>query len=388
MSGRVMAAVWTATLLTLSAAAPPIDRPTTWSGDVVIDEVIETTAAAPLTITPGTVIEFSGGGRLCCDADITANGVVFRSNDILDGEPRISQRRGACEFRACEFRGLRSSNVKHVDASIRMLSRSFVLRDCVLENCSALEVILAKEARIENNSTRIPVGHGIVATRCDRAWISGNTFTGGQATTTSLVLCGSKNCEIVSNRFFGPGVAVALKTKSIDNRIVANAAFNNSHAFIVTSGSARNLFLSDLAMNAKLCGFLGKDCGPGDVIRNCVVWRSGLSGINFRFDDSNDNAVPPLVIRNCVFADCPAGVSLRGDVEGSLLGNNVFWRVKTQFRGPTEGIERIDNRVVAPLFVDPEAGNFRPRSTFFGHAQDSPLLETGYPKGVNVGLYP
>ncbi|MBC8443258.1 right-handed parallel beta-helix repeat-containing protein [PVC group bacterium] len=259
------------------------------------------------------------------------------------------------------------------------------MEDWVIESTSPLEVMHATTPVLTGNRFVRNVHRGVMLIACERALVRGNHFDGCAPNRPMLILLTSRNCRILENRFFGANRCIGLTIggRSHTNRAVANSFFNCLFGIEFSGGkNPRNMLLGNLMFNPRYSGIRMRKCGERTLMRNCVVWGARRAGLEIE-------EAAGLAVENCVFAKC-AQSAILPDAEAAIeFRHNCFWQngpdKAERPRGLRDGSTNVQTD---PMFVDPEAGNFRLMTKAFGHPQDSPLLRAGAPGGTSIGLYP
>jgi len=324
---------------------------------------------------------FKGGGRIHCRGAFHAEGALFEAEEAVEGQQRFvfaSSRSVPVTFTRCALRNLITNKLRYHNAFLTAIYARVTMRDCVIENTSTLEIMHTTAPVLTGNRFIRNVHRGVMVIACDRALVQGNHFELCAPNRPMLILLTSRNCRILENRFFGANRCLGLTIggRSHTNRAVANSFFNCLFGIEFSGGkNPRNMLLGNLMLKPRYSGIRIRKCGERTLIRNCVVWGAQRAGLEVE-------EAAGLTVENCVFAKC-AQLAILPDAGAPIESHhNRSWQ------NGSDKAERLNSLMADPLFVDPEAGNFRLMTEAFGHPQDSPLLRAGTPAGTSIGLYP
>jgi Right handed beta helix region len=387
-SYRLFMSVWVICLLSSSAVshALEISKPTVWQGTVEVVDKVRIKTGASLTIKPGTKVVFKGEGSIFIQGKLQAEGATFAADGVLDKLPRIKSLKATIVLEKCSFKNIVSTHVKYQNPGIQLTYGKVVIRDCVFEHGSAVDLVLIVGAVFEKNRILDPVsGYGLVLRQCRETIVSGNTFhSKGQQRRTKLLWVAGKRAmknQITANRFSGGAMTTAIEFTQLakDNIIKRNMIADGAKGIVVESASAGNSIIQNAIMDC-YSGIVFKNSGANNVIQNCVIWNAKAVSVS---------VISPfeVTIMNTVLSGGKYGLSLGKDSGSVVLKNNLFWNIKKDFAKADTRIKRSANIHAAPLFVDADNGNFKPQAKQSGYEADSPLLGAGS-KNNNIGLYP
>lgn len=361
-----------------------ISEKSQWQGERKITETITVNASASLTVSPGSRIFFGGEGKIICYGDFKAEKVIFEADSVLEGQSRIhiENPNRTVEFRNCTFNNMVTMKRRYQNEFLHVYGGRFTMTGCEFNNCSALDVVRCPDALLENNIFNSPKDKAAVFSYCDRGNILNNVFHGGDGTQTFLTFYYSSNCSAISNRFYGKGYGIYFYGSTNNCRALSNFMFDTTVGFALWGEKvADNLILKNLVFKPGSMGFRIINCGIGNRIMNCVVWKAAYSGVDFTEGKE-------LYISDSVLTGGKFGVTLSPKAGNLILENDLFWENKKDFRDESEKTVKKNLHFEDPLFVAPEEGNFRPQIKSFGYKQASPLINSGTIEGYSIGLYP
>ena len=345
-------------------------------------------AGSKLTVSPGARVMFKGKGRIQCRGAFHAEGAQFEAEEAVEGQQRFvfaSSRSVPVTFTRCALRNLITTKLRYHNAFFTAIYARVTMRDCVIENTSTLEIMHTTAPVLTGNRFMRNVHRGVMVIACDRALVQGNHFELCAPNRPMLILLTSRNCRILENRFFGANRCIGLTIggRSHTNRAVANSFFTCLFGIEFSGGkNPRNMLLGNLVFKPRYSGMRIRKCDERTLIRNCVVWGAGCAGIEI--EEAGE-----LTVQNCVFAKCAQSTILSSAAVPVEFRHNCIWQSSREGSEVPRALAQASTNIQTdPMFVDPEAGNFRLMTTAFGHPKDSPLLRAGTPAGTCIGLYP
>ncbi|MCF6175460.1 MAG: right-handed parallel beta-helix repeat-containing protein [Victivallaceae bacterium] len=380
--------MWAICLLSGSAVshALEISKPTVWQGTMEVVDKVRIQTGASLTIKPGTKVVFKGEGSIFIQGKLQAEGVTFVAQGILDKFPRIKSFMATIVLEKCSFKNIVSTHVKYQNPGIQFTYGKVVIRDCVFEHGSAIDLVLIVDAVFEKNRILDPVsGYGVVLRQCREAIVSGNTFhSQGQQRRTKLLWIAGKRAmknQITANRFFGGAMTTSIEFTQLarNNIIKRNLIADGAKGIVIGSASTGNSIIQNAIMDC-YSGIVFKHSGANNVIQNCVIWNAKAASVSV-------TSPFEVTIMNTVLSGGKYGLFLGKDSGSVVLKHNLFWNTKKDFAKEDMRIKHSANIHAAPLFVDADNGNFKPQAKQSGYGVDSPLLGVGS-KNNNIGLYP
>lgn len=367
------------------ARAGEITSNTVWQGNIVVREKIVFSPRAALTIKPQASVFFEAQGELVCEGPFRAQAASFAAAQPLSGKSRLTLAGGG-RFQDCAFSNLVTESKRFHNAFLSIRGGPVAIKNCRFEGCSAAEIVHGMEPSVDGCIFDNAAGTALALFHCTAARITGNVFQGGGRTAIMLKLNHSSGSRVTQNRFCGSGTAIELYRASVNNLLVANDCFDNTHGITLHPGADNNVVLACLIDGARAIGvrILG---GTENLARNCVIWRAG-TGVHLGAREAAQAAADISII-NSIFARCGAAIfnGLSSNASGEIA-HNAFWENQADLELGAGSFRTAGNLFANPLFVAPENGNFRLQLRAFDHPVDSPLGAAGIPAGCSIGLFP
>lgn len=371
-------------------AIEKITVPTTWENKVRVDKVIHISPPGKLKIKSGTTVTFKGDGRIeCYNSTFSAVNVSFIAEQPIKKHQRIYIRnntRDVTMFKNCLFKNIVSTDNPPNNAAVRTFFTSLKMIDCTLIQCSAFDVNHDIDSVYKGNLILQPVGTGFALCGGKYGQIINNYFESGPETDRLLFLrSSSQYCSVGSNRFLGAKEKTALfiHGDAVGNQICNNSFFDNPTGIYLGGKKIREQLISGNLFSNNGIGINIFSCGKNNKIQNCIMWKSTIYGMTINSDAQT------VTVNNCVFLNDNQGIKISNKSPLPVLKNNCFWKNRNNFSPKLDSQDVTkENLFVDPGFVAPEEGNFRLKIPSFGYKETSPLINTGTPKGLSIGLFP
>ncbi len=372
-------------LTAVLSASQVVTTKIVWKGKVTVNEPVTVKPPGSIEIHPGTEVNFTGNGRIYyISYGFKAGNAIFRADKPLEKYPRIFIRSGlndSVSFKNCRFINL---ICRKTPAAVRTIFPKIEMLNCRFENCSTVNFNHDMHSDIGKNVFINSEGSGLMMAGSKYSRIHDNNFIAGKKSLVLLNMRSSSEfCEIIGNRFSdAPRMALFIHGKVNGNRIKDNSFFSCAIGIYLGGQDLRNISIHGNMISNNKTGIYFLNGGNNNQISNCVIWKC-TTGLYAAAKKGTLN------VQNSVFDKCGAAVSVRGKAIIPKLQHNCFWQNKKNFSETIDAAKIPQNNLFTdPLFVNPDQDNFRLKEKSFGYLVDSPLLKSGTPKGINIGLFP